>query len=101
MTKTPASPIPLGADASAKWADLHKTHVFPADAWPTVAAYCAAWGRWVAAEAHLAQHGPVMTITDDKGNVKSHGPSPQLAIAERSQKEMARLAALPGLRRKV
>ena len=32
-----------------------------------------------------------MTISDDKGNVRSHGPAPQLQIAERAAKEMARL----------
>jgi len=38
------------------------------------------------------EHGPVVTIRDDKGNVRSHGPAPQLAIAEQSAKEAVRLA---------
>jgi len=90
-------PIPLSAEALAMWADLASSTV-PVAKLQALAAYCAAYGRWVTAETWLAQpeHGPVMTIRDDKGNIKSHGPSPHLAIAERSAKEMARLA--PGLR---
>ena len=59
-----------------------------------LAAYCSAYGRWVQAERWLADpdHGTVVTICDDKGNVKTHGPAPQLAICEKSLKEMARLA---------
>lgn len=101
MSDSPEPPIPLTDHALKRWNALHEVHQFAAESWPAVAAYCAAFGRWVAAESHLAEHGAVMTITDDKGNVKSHGPSPQLAIAERAQKEMARLAATPALRRRV
>lgn len=66
-----------------------------------LAAYCAAYGRWVRAEQWLAdpEHGPVVTIRDDKGNVKSHGPAPQLRIAEQASKEMSRLAAAAGVNR--
>lgn len=59
-----------------------------------LAAYCAAFGRWAAAEEWLSDpsRGAVLTIRDDKGNVKSHGVAPQVLLAERSAKEMARLA---------
>jgi len=79
------------------WARL-ATAAVPVAKLQQLAEYCAAYGRWVAAEEWLAEpgHGPVMTIRDDKGNIKSHGPAPHLAIVERSAKEMARLA--PGLR---
>ena len=59
-----------------------------------VAAYCVAYGRWAAAETWLndPKHGPVITIKDDKGNIKSHGPSPYITISERAGKEMSRIA---------
>lgn len=62
-------------------------------------AYCAAFGRWHDAEEWLSDpaHGPVVTIRDDKGNIKTHGPAPQLGIAEKAQKEMIRLAKAIGL----
>ena len=59
-----------------------------------LAAYCASYGRWVDAEAFLTANGLIQTISDDKGNVKSHGPSPHLLISERAQKEMGRLAGV-------
>jgi len=60
-----------------------------------LAAYCAAYSRWAAAEAWLAEegHGAVITIRDDKGNIKSHGVAPQVTIVERASKEMGRIAA--------
>ncbi len=60
-----------------------------------LAAYCVAYGRWADAESFLSTPGhAVLTIRDDKGNIKSHGPAPQLVISERASKEMARLARL-------
>lgn len=84
-------PFGMGATASARWAELVGLR-WKAGELADLAAYCAAYGRWVDAEAFIAAYGPVMTISDDKGNVKSHGPSPQLLIAERSAKEMGRIA---------
>lgn len=58
-----------------------------------LAAYCANWSRWRRAESALATMGdPVVTIEDDKGGVKSHGPAPEIKIAESAAKEMQRLA---------
>lgn len=93
MTEAPSF---LRGPALAKWGELAPLNPTKLD---QVAAFCAAYGRWVAAEEWLAdpEHGPTMTIRDDKGNVKSHGISPQVGIAERSQKEMARLGR--GLRK--
>lgn len=61
-----------------------------------LAAYCAAYGRWLAAEAWLAApgNGPVVTIRDDKGNVRVHAAAPQLRVAEGASKEMTRLAKI-------
>ena len=92
--------IDLRGVARAKWDELApvvaaRPRTKPTDM-QTLAAYCAAYGRWADAEAFLADpaHGPVLTIRDDKGNVRSHGPAPQLVIAERASKEMSRLAKL-------
>lgn len=91
-------PLPLGPDGAAKWAELVGKVQGQTARKPSVltdlAAYCVAFDRWCAAERWLAdpEHGPVITIRDDKGNIKSHGPAPQLAISERASKEMTRLA---------
>lgn len=91
-------PAPLAGAALDRWTALAPTVAARPNTRPStmtqLAAYCAAFGRWHDAEAWLAdpEHGPVITIRDDKGNVRSHGPAPQVAIAERSAKEMARLA---------
>lgn len=93
--------IDLTGDALAKWVELHPKlearHGTRASIMaPTLAAYCAAFARWKAAEEFLADpaHGPVVTIRDDKGNIKTHGPAPQLAVAERSAREMTKLLGI-------
>jgi phage terminase small subunit len=98
MTDTPTPPVHLDGAALDKWTELaavlaKRPNVKSTD-WLQLGAYCAAFGRWHDAEAWLAapDRGPVLTIRDDKGNIKSHGPDPHLAIAERSIKEMSRLA---------
>lgn len=62
-------------------------------------AYCRAYARWMQMEQWLAdpENGIVVTITDDKGNIKTHGAAPQFSIAERSCKEMSRLGKILGL----
>lgn len=95
-----APSISLQGASLAKWTELEPIiSARPALKPTTIAAleaYCAAYGRWHTAEQFLADpaHGPVVTIRDDKGNIRSHGPAPQLAIAERAQKEMTRLARM-------
>lgn len=100
--QVPVSPIPLRAAAAAKWAEL-ATGPRPKP-WSTaehaqLAAYCAAYGRWFEAESRLAgAGGPIVTISDDKGNIKSHGPAPEIAVAVAALKEMARLAKILRIR---
>jgi phage terminase small subunit len=66
----------------------------------TLTAYCAAWSRWRAAEEWLATPAEdgsdryIVSVYDDKGVCKSHGLSPQVALSERSNKEMTRLAKI-------
>lgn len=94
-------PIALEGPAREKWDELAARVAARPRGRPTdlaqLAAYCTAYARWRDAEAFLATKGPVLTIRDDKGNVRSHGPAPQLTIAERASKDMARLARLLGV----
>lgn len=97
MTEPPPQPpIPLSGTGLARWRELTADRPWKSRELVTLAAYCAVYGRWVSAEEWLADpaHGPVVTIRNDKGEIKSHGPAPQLAIAERCGKEVARLACV-------
>lgn len=102
MTEDPKSaakvtpPEWLTGTALAKWDELTKRKRFrPAQA-DSLAAYCAAFGRWADAEKWLADpnNGPVMTIYDDKQAIRSHGIAPQVLIGERAAKELTRLAKI-------
>ena len=98
MTDTPPPPDHLTGAALECWHStaptLAERRSTKPSTWTLLASYCAATQRLTDAEAWLADpdHGPVITIRDDKGNIKSHGPAPQLAIAERAAKEVSRLA---------
>lgn len=83
----------LAGAALAKWNELLSRKRFRPNQADNLAAYCAAYGRWADAEAWLANpnNGPVMTIYDDKQEIRSHGIAPQVLVAERAGKEMARL----------
>ncbi len=94
----PSPPTMLDARAAEKWRKIVASgrHIRNLD---VLQAYCVAYSRWIEMEEWLAnpEHGLIATIRDDKGNVKSHGPAPQLAISERSSKEMTRLGKALGL----
>ena len=66
-----------------------------------ILAYVTSYQRWIKAERWLADpnHSTVVTIRDDKGVIKSHGPAPQLKIAETSCKEMSRIGKILRLNR--
>lgn len=89
--------------AQEKWRDMVAQCRFaPQDA-DNLAAYCAAFARFRSAEEWLRdpEHGYIMTIADDKGNVKTHGVVPQVMMSERAAKEMSRLAKTLHLERKM
>lgn len=65
-------------------------------------AYCVAFARWRESEEWLRggsedEDRLVVTIRDEKGNIKSHGPSPQIKISRDAVKEMQALALALGL----
>ena len=62
-----------------------------------VGAYCSAFARWREMEDWIrggtgGEDRKICTIRDDKGNIKSYGPSPQLKIAKEAVMEMKTLA---------
>lgn len=94
----------LDAVARAKFEELSGLREFRPHEVDQLASYCTNFSRWKAAEQWLADpapdeagnptRGPVATILDDKGNIKAIVASPQIAIAEKAAKEMARIAKL-------
>jgi len=46
-----------------------------------LAAYCQCYAHWQAAEQFLAEHGSVVVLRNDKGEVKGAVPAPQHTIA--------------------
>lgn len=95
FTKTPppAPPEWLNGKALEKWHELAPKLTWSPGELANLAAYCAQFARWWAAEQHLAKSPDnwVVTITNDRGEVKSHGPAPDIKIAEMASKEMQRL----------
>lgn len=55
-------------------------------------AYCIERERWLSAEANVREHGPVLTLRNDKGEVQKIVANPALAIAQKSAAAMQRLA---------
>lgn len=62
-----------------------------------LAAYCQNWARWVESERMLAEHGCEVVLRDDKGVVKSVGPSPWIGIGAKAHDRMLKAARDLGL----
>jgi phage terminase small subunit len=92
-TKPSSNPPPATLDevGAAKWAEL-EGRLAARSRTPMglgkLEIYCAAYSRWVAAQAWLAEHGDVMEITSDKGVVIKAQPAPKLDVAARAEKAM-------------
>lgn len=96
--------------AQAKYSELCSLREFTAYELDQLAAYCSSYSRWRAAEEWLSDpavdengnptRGHVATILDDKGNIKTILPSPQIGIAERASREMARIGKALRLHRR-
>lgn len=59
-----------------------------------LAGYCLNFARWVDAEQVLSEHGTEIVIRDDKGNVKSVIPSPQIGISNKAFDRMLKAASI-------
>lgn len=106
LSTAPPPPPPdfLDAVGKAKWRELAHARAFRPHELDQLAAYCAAYARWQQAEQWLSDpaldangnptRGPVAYILDDKGNIRTIVAAPQIAIAEKASKEMARIAKL-------
>lgn len=87
----------LGDKARARWAEIVALGKNVRN-YDVLVAYCVAYQRWIETEEWLSQQSSlVATIRDDKGNIKSHGPAPQLKIAADACKEMTRLGKILNL----
>ena len=108
--KAPAPPDHLDQVAKDKWAELATIRDFSSYELDQLASYCSNFSRGRAAEAFLAdpkpdEHGNptqglVATILDDKQNIRSIIASPQIGIAERASREMARIGKALRLHRR-
>lgn len=93
----PADPLfCLDPNGRAKWTEIAGLKSWGIGERDQILAYCLAYQRFVAAQKWLMTpgHGPVITIRDDKGNVKSHGKAPQLIMSDDAAREMARIGKL-------
>lgn len=59
--------------------------------------YAVERARWREAEAHLANHGPVLVLRTDKGEVSKVVEAPELKVAGRASAACVRLAVSLGL----
>jgi P27 family predicted phage terminase small subunit len=64
---------------------------------PSLAAYCQCYARWLEAEEHLREHGRVVVIRSDKGEVRNVLPSPYVGIAVKMLEKLRQFAADFGL----
>jgi len=63
----------------------------------TVEAYCVELMRWRAAEAHLAEHGAVVTDRDGEGVARNVFAAPELKVARDSAAVVQKLSKSLGL----
>ncbi len=62
-------------------------------------AYAVERARWLEAEAYLQEHGAVLILRTEKGEVKQAVEAPQLKISARAQDRMLKLGSALGLSR--
>ena len=98
-------PADLDADATAVWAEVAGWLDARMEGGPVDAELLRAWCRSVVelreAEAWVAEHGTVMTVRDDKGNVRSSTTAPKYAQVRALRADLVRLAEAMGVAGKV
>jgi P27 family predicted phage terminase small subunit len=62
-----------------------------------LAAYCACYAEWEKAQRFVQENGQVVTLRDDKGNVRSVIPAPEVGIAVRMLDKVRQFAAEFGM----
>lgn len=89
-TDRPEPPFELKPDARVRWDRLGLAGDLDDDALLAAASYAASYGRVVELERWLAENGTVVTIRDDKGNVRTHTKSPRVELLRTERKELDR-----------
>lgn len=88
----PECPADVPENAREEWARvveaLRQAGVLEKVQTPAIVGYCVAYGRWRKAEAWMAEHGTVAQFRNDKGELKSIVPVPQIGIAEKCRVAM-------------
>ena len=88
--RDPDPPFALKPDGADRWGQLDIGPDVDADALLAAATYAASYGRVVELERWIADNGTVVTIYDDKGNVRTHGKSPRVELLRTERKELDR-----------
>lgn len=100
-TKAPPAPEWLLPAARAEWnrlmPQLEALGLLTGLDWAALAGYVQSFAHWRAAEQWMAQHGTVLTMRNDKGEVKFVQTVPQFGIAQKALEKMLRFGALFGL----
>jgi len=60
-------------------------------------AYAVERARWLESEAYLREHGAVLVLRNERGEVRQAIEAPQVKIAARAQDRMLKLGGLLGL----
>lgn len=97
----PPCPAWLSPEAKREWTrvtvELDEMGVLARADLAALSMYCTCWARWQEAEKAIEDEGSVITMRDDKGNVKWVQPSPWIGIATKMLDRVHKLAAEFGL----
>jgi P27 family predicted phage terminase small subunit len=96
----PVPPPELGGDALAVWDEV--IEAMPADVLKVVdsgalALYCQSYIRWRECEKHIEEHGAVVVLRNDRGEVRAIQSSPYVVIGHKYRDAMLKAAAECGL----
>jgi P27 family predicted phage terminase small subunit len=99
--KLPPCPEHLSTAAKAEWefiaAELAPLGVLAKVDKAVLAGYCSEFAAWAECELFLQENGSVLTLRDDKGNVKWVQEAPQARLALKHLEKVRQFAAELGL----